>query len=78
VDRHLFSRDTATAGQTVAFRHQCRVGSRGFNALSARLSGDAALPVLFLDTTAQRVERIVGLTLKIGNVPSKLAPLLRT
>ena len=74
-----FSRDTATSGQTELLS---AIGgaleSRGCNALFAfGYPADAAIPVLFLDAAGQRrVEAIVALTLKIGNVPAKLAPLL--
>ena len=74
-----FSRDTATSGQTELLSAiNAALESRGFNALFGfGYPADAALPVLFLDTNSHsRVEAIVGLTLKIGNVPSKLAPLL--
>ncbi|MGC3956482.1 MAG: cobaltochelatase subunit CobN [Verrucomicrobiota bacterium] len=52
--------------------------ARGFNVLFGfGYPSDAALPKLFLDTNGHaRVETLVGLTLKIGNVPDKLAPLL--
>lgn len=75
----IFSRDTATAGQTELLSAiNATLDARGFNALFGfGYPADAALPVLFLDTNSHsRVEAIVGLTLKIGNVPSKLAPLL--
>ena len=74
-----FSRDTATSGQTELLSAiNAALQARGFNALFGfGYPADAALPVLFLDTNSHsRVEAIVGLTLKIGNVPSKLAPLL--
>ena len=74
-----FSRDTATSGQTELLSAiNTTLDSRGFNTLFGfGYPADAALPVLFLDTNNHsRVEAIVGLTLKIGNVPSKLAPLL--
>ena len=74
-----FSRDTATSGQTELLSAiNAALEARGFNALFGfGYPADAALPVLFLDTNSHsRVEAIVGLTLKIGNVPSKLAPLL--
>ena len=75
----LFSRDTATAGQTELLSAlNAALDARGFNTLFGfGYPADAALPVLFLDTANHsRVEAIVGLTLKIGNVPSKLAPVL--
>lgn len=75
----LFSRDTATAGQTELLSAlNAALDARGFNTLFGfGYPADAALPVLFLDTNGQsRVEAIIGLTLKIGNVPSKLAPVL--
>jgi len=85
-DRHdrpwigvYFSRDTATAGQTELLSAiNAALEARGFNALFGfGYPADAALPVLFLNTNGQsRVEAVVGLTLKIGNVPDKLAPLL--
>jgi cobaltochelatase CobN len=74
-----FSRDTATAGQTELLSAiNGALEARGFNALFGfGYPPDAALPVLFLQTNGHsRVEAIVGLTLKIGNVPAKLAPLL--
>ena len=75
----LFSRDAATAGQTELLSAiNAALDARGFKTLFGfGYPADAALPVLFLDTNSHsRVEAIVGLTLKIGNVPSKLAPLL--
>jgi cobaltochelatase CobN len=74
-----FSRDTATSGQTELLSTiNAALQARGFNVLFGfGYPADAALPVLFLDTNSNsRVEAIVGLTLKIGNVPAKLAPLL--
>ena len=74
-----FSRDTATSGQTELISAiSAALEARGFNGLFGfGYPPDAALPVLFLETNGHsRVEAIVGLTLKIGNVPAKLAPLL--
>jgi cobaltochelatase CobN len=74
-----FSRDLATSGQTELLSAiSAALEARGFNALFGfGYPADAALPTLFLGTNGQsRVEAIVGLTLKIGNVPAKLAPLL--
>jgi len=74
-----FSRDLATSGQTELLSAiGAALDARGLNSLFGfGYPADAALPVLFLDTNGQsRVEAIVGLTLKIGNVPAKLAPLL--
>jgi len=74
-----FSRDTATSGQTELLSAiNSALAARGFNALFGfGYPADAALPVLFLDADRHsRIEALVGLTLKIGNVPSKLAPLL--
>lgn len=75
-----FSRDTATSGQTELLSAlDSALQARGLNVVFGfGYPSDAALPVLFRGTNGHsRVEAIVGLTLKIGNVPDKLAPLLR-
>jgi cobaltochelatase CobN len=75
----LFSRDTATSGQTELLSAlDAALNARGFNGLFGfGYPGDAALPALFLDTNRHsRVEALIGLTLKIGNVPDKLGPWL--
>lgn len=74
-----FSRDNATSGQTELLSAlDAALQARGFNVLFGfGYPSDVALPKLFLDTNGHaRVEVLVGLTLKIGNVPDKLAPLL--
>ncbi len=74
-----FSRDMATSGQTELLAAiNAALEVRGFNALFGfGYPADAAIPTLFLATNGHsRVEAIVGLTLKIGNIPAKLAPLL--
>jgi cobaltochelatase CobN len=74
-----FSRDNATSGQTELLSAlDTAMQTRGFNVVFGfGYPSDVALPKLFLDTNGQtRVESLVGLTLKIGNVPDKLAPLL--
>jgi cobaltochelatase CobN len=74
-----FSRDTATSGQTELLSAiGAALEARGFNPLFAfGYPPDAAIPGLFLHTNGQRrVEAIVALTMKIGNVPAKLAPSL--
>lgn len=74
-----FSRDTATSGQTELLSAiGAALETRGFNPLFAfGYPPDAAVPVLFLDANGRRrVEALVALTLKIGNVPAKLAPVL--
>jgi cobaltochelatase CobN len=76
----FFSRDTATSGQTELLSAlDGALQSRGFNVVFGfGYPSDAALPVLFLETNGQsRVEALVALTLKIGNVPDKLGPLLK-
>ena len=77
--RILFSRDNATSGQTELLSAlDAALNARGFNGLFGfGYPGDAALPALFLDTNHHsRVEALIGLTLKIGNVPDKLGPCL--
>jgi cobaltochelatase CobN len=74
-----FSRDNATSGQTELLAAlDAALQARGFNVLLGfGYPSDVALPKLFLDTNGHaRVEALIGLTLKIGNVPDKLAPLL--
>lgn len=74
-----FSRDNATSGQTELLSAlDAAMQARGLNVLFGfGYPSDMALPKLFLDTNGHaRVETLVGLTLKIGNVPDKLAPLL--
>lgn len=74
-----FSRDTATSGQTESLSAlDAALQDRGFNVLFGfGYPGDVAVPELFLATNGQpRIETLIGLTLKIGNVPEKLAPLL--
>ncbi|MCU0785464.1 MAG: cobaltochelatase subunit CobN, partial [Verrucomicrobia bacterium] len=74
-----FSRDNATSGQTELLSAlDAALQARGFNVLFGfGYPSDVALPKLFLDANGDaRVEALVGLTLKIGNVPDKLAPLL--
>jgi cobaltochelatase CobN len=74
-----FSRDNATSGQTELLSAlDAAMQARGFNVLFGfGYPSDVALPKLFLDANGHsRVETLVGLTLKIGNVPDKLAPLL--
>ncbi len=75
----FFSRDTATSGQTELLSALDRaLGLRGFNVLFGfGYPSDAAVTLLFLDDAGQsRVEALVALTLKIGNVPDKIVPLL--
>jgi cobaltochelatase CobN len=74
-----FSRDSATSGQTELLSSlEAALEARGFNVICGfGYPADAAIPVLFLDSNRNaRIEALVGLTLKIGNVPEKLAPLL--
>ncbi|MCP5516279.1 MAG: cobaltochelatase subunit CobN [Verrucomicrobiales bacterium] len=74
-----FSRDTATSGQTELLSAIAgALADRGFNALFGfGYPPDVALSTLFLGTNPPlQVEAIIGLTLKIGNVPEKLAPVL--
>lgn len=74
-----FSRENATSGQTELLSAlDTTLQARGFNVLFGfGYPADAALPKLFLDAAGRRrIEALVGLTLKIGNVPEKLAPLL--
>lgn len=74
-----FSRDTATSGQTELLASiGAALEKRGFNALFGfGYPADGAMPVLFLSSNGQRrVEAVIGLTLKIGNVPAKLGPVL--
>ncbi len=74
-----FSRDTATSGQTELLSAlDAALSSRGLNGLFGfGYPSDSALPVLFIDGDERsRVEVLIGLTLKIGNVPAKLDPLL--
>ena len=74
-----FSRDTATSGQTELLSAlDAALQARGFNVLFGfGYPSPTAIPILFLNTNGQsRIEALVGLTLKIGNVPDKLAPVL--
>ncbi|MFO1512961.1 MAG: cobaltochelatase subunit CobN [Verrucomicrobiota bacterium] len=74
-----FSRDNATSGQTELLSAlDAAMQARGFNVLFGfGYPSDVALPKLFLDSNGRsRFETLVGLTLKIGNVPDKLTPLL--
>jgi cobaltochelatase CobN len=74
-----FSRDTATSGQTELLSAiGAALKRRGFNALFAYgYPPDVAVPKLFMDADGQsRVEAIAAITMKIGNVPDKLVPLL--
>jgi cobaltochelatase CobN len=74
-----FSRDLATSGQTELLSAIDKaLRARGFNGVFGfGYPGDVALPALFFHPEgAARVEALVGLTLKIGNVPEKLAPVL--
>jgi cobaltochelatase CobN len=74
-----FARDTATSGQTeILAALRTALATRGFDVLCAfGYPPDAAMPKLFLDDDGRpRVEALVALTLKIGNVPAKLAPTL--
>jgi cobaltochelatase CobN len=74
-----FSRDTAISGQTELLSAiGAALEARGCNGLFAfGYPPDVALPTLFLEPTGgRRVEAVVALSLKIGNVPAKLAPAL--
>lgn len=74
-----FSRDTATSGQTELLSAiDGALRSRGLNVVFGfGYPGDAAIPRLFMGSDGHgRVEVLIGLTLKIGNVPDRLAPLL--
>jgi cobaltochelatase CobN len=74
-----FSRETATSGQTELLSAlDAALAARGGNVVFGfGYPGDAALPLLFLDPNGRsRIEVLVGLTLKIGNVPDRLAPIL--
>jgi cobaltochelatase CobN len=76
----LFSRELATGGQTeliaaldAALRKRQLKGLFGFG-----YPGDEAIPRLFFDgDQACRVVALIGLTLKIGNVPEKIGPVLQ-
>lgn len=74
-----FSRDTATSAQTEMLSAiGAALERRGFSALFAfGYPPDQAVPKLFLDAEGRsRVEAMVAITMKIGNVPEKLVPLL--
>ncbi len=75
-----FSRDLATSGQTELLSAiGAALEKRGFNPLFAfGYPPDAAVPQLFLEADGRRrVEAVVALTMKIGNVPPRLTPQLQ-
>jgi cobaltochelatase CobN len=74
-----FSRDNATSGQTELLSALgTALEARGFGAAFAfGYPPDVAVPALFLDGEGRRrIEALVALTMKIGNVPAKLGPIL--
>lgn len=74
-----FSRDNATSGQTELLSALgTALEARGFDIVFAfGYPPDVAVPALFLDGDGRRrIEALVALTMKIGNVPSKLGPVL--
>lgn len=74
-----FSRETATSGQTelLSVLDQA-LQARGLNTLFGfGYPGDLAVPKLFVDAEGlSRIDALIGLTLKIGNVPEKIIPVL--
>lgn len=74
-----FSRDTALGGDTELLSAiAAAIQRRGYQTLMAfGYPGDEVLPQLFLDPSGQpRIAVLIGLTLKIGNVPEKIVPVL--
>jgi cobaltochelatase CobN len=74
-----FSRDTALGGDTELLSAiEAAIERRGLKTLMAfGYPGDEVLPKLFMDSDGQsRIATLIGLTLKIGNVPEKIVPVL--
>lgn len=77
----LFSRENAVGGDIEVLNSLNRsMHSRGLTPIFAfGYPGDEAIAKLFIDDSGKsRVDAVVALTLKIGNVPEKIVPILES